>query len=181
MSHGEGRRRGAVAVLAEPVYTSGLAGDLEDAGFTVQSPADPLLWVRRPGRRHVLVATWRPGGLEQIRVLKRARADAVIVALVDEVTAAILASALRCGSAGVAARTEPTESIVAVLTTAAGGMTLLPSSVAQRLAGTCPTKPLPRDLSEDDLAFLRLLGRGMPMADIAVHRVCSVRTLYRLP
>ena len=103
-----------------------------------------------------------------------------LVALLVDPTPDRHAEALRSGAHAAVAWEAPPETIVAVVSAALGGNTLLPTSVAQAVAGSGPALYDPEWITEDEIGWLRLLANGATVQQLAEKIGYSERALYRM-
>lgn len=159
-----------------PAYRRGLAAAFAEVGFAVTelaacdesaSDADVVVFTIDSE------AAW--AGLEALLEVP----ELAIVALLDDATVTGYRRALRLGLAGTVSREAPTEQIVAVVSAALTGTTLLPGAIARQLAQRGGIEqPLP--ISEHEAGWLRAMADGATIATLAQAARYSERQMHRL-
>lgn len=129
----------------------------------------------------MLVVIDGPGSAAK-QLLEYTRLDNThVVALLRETTGEAAAAAVRAGADGVCAWDSTTEQLVVTITAAASGFVMLPASVALQLVRS--ERRVPEDLtwlSGDQLRWLRELGSGSTIAQLARTAGYSERAMHRL-
>ncbi len=104
---------------------------------------------------------------------------AVLVVLLDDPGPAHHVEALRAGARGVAHAGAPLDDLLAVVTAAAHGFTVLPAPVARALCQPLVSGRV-HDVPAEERGWLRQLARGVSVAELAVRSCYSEREMYRL-
>jgi DNA-binding NarL/FixJ family response regulator len=161
-----------------PSYQAGLAAALSNAGFAPAEPADLHTWVRRKGRRAV-VLTLEP--LEKslhFADLPTVNVDVPIVVLLAKPGLQACRRALGLGGCCVLPRQASPRVVVRALEAALEGYSMLPFDIARILA-----TELPHDdggiLNKDEVIWLQRLAEGITVAKLAEENGYAERTMYR--
>ncbi len=163
-----------------PAYRLGLTSALVEAGFVVEDPEDLLAWAADPGLRVILISIALSEDEALAVRLRRRAPELVLVALVDETTAKSYAEALQMGATGAVGRDDEPEAVVKVVKAALENQTLLPTEVARALAAASPLNSKASGLSEREVAWLRMLAKGISVGKLAEQHSYSEREMSRL-
>jgi DNA-binding NarL/FixJ family response regulator len=176
-----------------PLYRYGMAAGLSAAGLACTPLTSPSQLV--PLLRS-LIGAWRqapvqPGSACVVVVVSAAGLDTVLAAagavdpvsvatvcLVDHVDADAFPDAIQAGATGVVALDAELDHVVAVIRSAARGMTLVPRQVAKALCRR-QSGPAP-DVSPMERHWLRHLAASGTVTGLARAAGCSEREMYRL-
>lgn len=159
-------REGVVRTISEqPDMTVVFAGQSPDEALLIDPPPRVVLLDLDLGGR---IAT--PGDVEAI--LKRGDCDVIVMsALTDP---ALGRAMLAAGSAGICAKRDSTESLLAGIRAVVAGETWTPPTVARiLLAESGPQRP---QLSSQELRLVRDYAAGMPLPAVAEKMHISVDT-----
>ena len=105
--------------------------------------------------------------------------EVVLVVLLEDPSPAQHVAALRAGARGVAHAGAPLADLIAVLSAAARGFTVLPAAVARALClPLVSTRAV--EVPAEERGWLRQLARGVSVAELAVRSCYSEREMYRL-
>jgi DNA-binding NarL/FixJ family response regulator len=153
---------------------------LAEAGYaTVELPQ---LGSWRPGRggSAVVVAVPDAGSLEDVRAFGEEHPDVPVVAVVDDLSVATFAGAVRAGAIAAIDDDEPVEAFVVVLESAFQGRAAVPESVMRAMAARIPGAPHPSAwITDEEADWLRCLAAGETVADIADRVGYSEREMFR--
>lgn len=170
----------ARVVIVDPAaaYRRGLGAALIEAGFVVTEGA--ALDERSPARGpETLVLTLRaPDQLNEIKTILAAEPDTGVVVLVEERRADIVADALRAGAAAVIERNAPPELVVDAIRACGEQHALVPLWAARAISARFPARP-DRWVTDEELAWLRLLADGRTVAALADEVGYSEREMFR--
>ena len=165
-------------------YRLGIGAAFADAGYTVEGYAvedGEIVRAQHLDRFAVLLFTVRSAhDWQLLRDVRAANPQLKLVALLVDATPDRHAEALRCGADGVVAWEAPPERILAVVSAALDGSTLLPVSVAQGIAVSCRPAYDPEWITPEEVEWLRLLAKGMTIQQLAEKAGFSERALYRV-
>jgi DNA-binding NarL/FixJ family response regulator len=123
-------------------------------------------------------------GIEAIRRLRQAGADARVLVLTTFDLDEYVYAAMRAGASGFLLKDAPREQLVAAVRTVARGEALLAPTVTKRLIERFVDRPPPveatpalAELSARELEVLRLLARGLSNAEIADELIIGEATV----
>ena len=142
--------------------------------------AHDALRMARAHRAGVLVLDLNmPGGssLEAIPEIREQAPMTAIVVLTMQNDPAFARRALQSGAAGFVLKEAADDELLEAIRQAASGGTYLNPSLGARLAAAPEPSGPPDDLSERELAVLRLIALGHTNAEIAAELFLSVRTV----
>uniref|UniRef100_UPI003D7EE3D9 hypothetical protein n=1 Tax=Kineococcus gypseus TaxID=1637102 RepID=UPI003D7EE3D9 len=135
---------------------------------------------RRDGRAGVVVVTPLAAARETALLLAGRSGPAVaLTVLLDDSEPASYVAGLRAGARGVVPAGAPLSTLVAVLSAAARGFTVLPPAVARGLCVPL-ARTTPCEVPSEERGWLRQLARGVSVAELAVRTSYSEREMYRL-
>ena len=162
-----------------PLYRLGVASVLAEAGHTVESPADPMAWVRQPGAAVVLLSVMVEEDWRTLHGLCAAPGSHVVIAVVEEHGEATGARAVRFGARSVVRRNAEPELLRHAVAVTVRGQAVMPVGVASLLAvGDRPG--VARPASAEELGWLRQLADGTTVARLAAQAGYSERAMFRL-
>ena len=173
-----------------PIFRGGLHAALTMASFMVCEPADIVEWTGRSpsGRggpsstdtaeRAVLLSLATQTDWTVLDRLHDRRPDMPIVTLLEQPSDASYREALTRGALSAAPRGAACEHIVDVVRAAVEGRTLLPAKVSRALARSMATSNGGM-LQDDERSWLRALGEGASVENLARRFGYSRRTMYR--
>jgi DNA-binding NarL/FixJ family response regulator len=161
-------------------YRRGLGAAFAGAGYVVRD-ADEVRVQSVLTDLDVLLMTIRSADDWQVlRDILTVNSDLKVVALLVDPTPDRHAEALRAGAHGVVDWEAAPETIVDVVSASLDGKTLLSTSVAQAIASSGPGLYDPQWVTEDEIAWLRLLAGGATVQQLAEKIGYSERALYRM-
>lgn len=164
-----------------PIYRQGVAAILSALGHIVDTPADPLAWARRFHGAVVLLTLISPPDWELLGRLRDTSSDRLLIAVVEEDSAALGVWAVRAGARSVIPRQATPGVLQRTVEATLDGQAVLPAAVVAALAGgaeaSVPGWQLP---SGEQLAWLRLLASGATVAHVARSAGYSERAMFRL-
>jgi DNA-binding NarL/FixJ family response regulator len=159
-----------------PAYRRGLAAAFAEVGFAVEELAT---YDESVADADVVVFTIDSKEAWDALAALLEVPELAIVALLEDATVTGYRRALRLGLAGTVSREAPTEQIVAVVSAALTGTTLLPCPIARQLAERCGIEePLP--ISENEAGWLRAMADGATIATLAQAARYSERQMHRM-
>lgn len=133
-------------------------------------PAVVLMDVRLPGMN----------GIEATRRLRRGHPDTRVLVVTAYDDDEYVRGALEAGASGHLSKAAPGRELVdAVRAVAAGGTVVNPVMLTHLLAGLGAARPASNQLTDRELAVLRLLAEGLPNKQVAARLGISRRTVER--
>lgn len=133
-------------------------------------PAVVLMDVRLPGMN----------GIEATRRLRRDHPDTRVLVVTAYDDDEYVRGALEAGASGHLSKAAPGRELVdAVRAVAAGGTVVNPVTLTHLLAGFGAARPASNQLTDRELAVLRLLAEGLPNKQVAARLGISRRTVER--
>lgn len=166
-----------------PVFRGGLRAALTQASFVVCEPADIVGWTRLPqanqgDRRAVLLSLATQTDWVILDRVHDGQSEIAVVALLQQPSNAGYRNALARGALSAAPRGATCEHIVNVVRAAVEGCALLPATVAHAMADSISAASA-EGLKEEERRWLRALGDGASVEDLAWEFGYSRRTMYR--
>jgi DNA-binding NarL/FixJ family response regulator len=163
-----------------PVYRRGLAGALSDAGYLVAEAPGFADWDESEATQVIVVTVRSPHDLDAITEVTASESPVKVVALIEGREVEQVADVLRAGGAAVAERDARPELIASAVRVVLEGHTLVPHWAAVVFAARIPARPSPDQwVSDAELHWLRLLGRGTTVATLANEVGYSEREMFR--
>ena len=174
-----GQNVGVVATT--PTVRRGLLSVLEEAGFE-GVPLDSLEdWIPRKGGAAVLVVAPDATAMEAIRLFCDEHPHVPVVAITPDGNVGTFAEAIRAGAVTAVAEDSPIEQLVAALTAALGGWTVMPPETVRAMAERVPPNADPSAwVSEAELGWIRSLAAGTTVPAIAEVAGYSEREMFRV-
>jgi DNA-binding NarL/FixJ family response regulator len=171
-----------VAVLDPlPMYQEGVVATLSAMGHVVETPEDPLGWARQVEGAVVLLTLISPRDWELLGRLRNTESLHLLIALIEEDSAALGLRAVRSGARSVILRRTTTAALRRTVEATIDGQAVLPAAVVSALAGgaeaTDPAQQLP---TAEQVAWLRRLASGSTVAQVARNAGYSERAMFRL-
>ena len=167
-------------LVVDPIapFRRGLAAAASEAGFEVEEATDLHLSVGIRDADVTLVAVRRPADLSAAEDAVEANPELKFVAVIPEGSANAYRRALSSGAAAVITETATSAELGDALKQALDEKTVLPTSVARRLAvgGRDETNEL---ITSEERVWLRQLYRGSTVVELATISGCSEREMYR--
>ncbi|GAA1619078.1 response regulator transcription factor [Actinoplanes couchii] len=166
-----------VAVLDPlPMYQQGVATALSEIGHIVETPENPLAWVRRSPGAVVLLTLIVHGDWELLSRLRLERSPHAVIAIVEDDVVALGVRAVRAGARSVIPRHVTDETLRRTIEATLDGQAVLPAKVAAALASgeQHPVPPAER------LEWLHQLAEGATVAQLAQRAGYSERAMFRL-
>lgn len=168
--HRDGTRQILEAHPDLQVVGDASSGEIALALVNQLHPDVVLLDIRLPGMNGIEVARLLTRDHPEVRVL--------MVSAYDEDE--YVRGALEAGAAGYLRKTAPGKELVQAVRAVAGGASVLQSGLAARLlVSTRAADPAVTDLTERELAVLRLVAAGMHNREVATELGISTRTVDR--
>lgn len=162
-----------------PAVRRGLVSVLAGTDFSPEEPVDLVTWVRRPGRRAVLVSIDIPNVEAVVASVREARPETRIVGLLPDDAADTFVRALRFGCGSAVPKDASPEEIVEVLHAVLRGFTVLPSEVAVEIAKQVRLPDKRLDITDEESDWLARLARGQRVSDMAPELGYSRRSMHR--
>ncbi len=185
-------RRPAVASRPLPgdvrvavIGANGSAGELVEAfanlDVVAEQPTDVDSWVAGPGRRVLILEVLDDENSYDLVVdLRDSRWDLVMVTLTPDASQATYRRALRAGATAAAPADAPAEEVLDIVRSAMADRTILPASVARRLALDAPEVPTEFAPSMEEIGWLQSLATGSTTSSLADSVQVSAREMTRL-
>jgi DNA-binding NarL/FixJ family response regulator len=165
-----------------PMFAHGVAAALADQGQQVETPADIVDWARAAGRPVILLTLLAPDDWALLARLLTLRPDAAVLTFVEQPDVASFVRALAAGALGVLARDAPPAAVRETFQAAVQDRVILPAGVARAMA--LPSRSMAANGSpaptEREIGWLRRLGRGSTVAQLAADVGYSERMMFRL-
>jgi DNA-binding NarL/FixJ family response regulator len=161
-------------------YRRGLASACVAAGYVVRDIEEVGVEVVLDEVDAILLTIRSANDWQALREIRTVNPGVKLVALLVDATPDRHAEALRNGAHGVAAWEATPESILAVVSAALEGSTLLPTSVARAISASGPALYDPEWITEDEIGWLKLLASGVTVQQLAEKIGYSERALYRM-
>ena len=161
-------------------YRRGLASAFVAAGYAVRDVEEIGVRAVLEGIDALLLTIRSASDWQVLRDIGTVNPGVKLVALLVDATPDRHAEALRNGVHGVAAWEATPETILAVVSAALEGRTLLPTSVAQAISASGPALYDPEWITEDEVGWLKLLASGVTVHQLAEKVGYSERALYRM-
>ena len=165
-----------------PLFRDGAVAALAAAGHAVQTPTNPVAWIRQ-AREAVVVLTVQAE--TDWTVLAEAAAiettAASLVVLLEEMSPAAGVRAVRAGAHSVLTRQVSAEALRRTVSAVLDGQAVLPALVVSALvAGVGVDNSSARVPSAERLSWLRGLAAGTTVAQLADQAGYSERAMFRL-
>ena len=161
-------------------YRRGLATPFVDAGYVVTDVDDVRTHPVLAEVDVVLLTIRSANDWQGLREILTVNPGAKLIALLVDATPDRHAEALRSGAHGAVAWEAMPETVLAVVTAALHGTTLLPTSVAQAIAMSGPALYDPEWITQDEIGWIKLLASGATVQQLAEKVGYSERALYRM-
>ena len=162
-----------------PLYRRGLLTAFNNRRFAPEDTADVEAWAAQNGPRVLLVTTIVREDAEVLRRFAGVNPELTVVALLREPTVELYLLAMRCGVSGAVAWVAQPETMVDVVEAACAGHWLLPLDVARHISGLVMVGAEAPGLSESEREWLRLLGTGLTVSQLALRFGLSEREMFR--
>jgi len=162
-----------------PLYRRGLLTAFDHRPFVPEDPDDVEEWAAYNGRRVLLVTTTVPEDAEILRRFAAVNPKATVVALLREPTVEMYVRAMRSAVSGAVSWMAPPETMVAVVEAAYDGHWILPLEIAKRISGLVTLATDAPGVSGAEVEWLRLLAKGMTIAQLARRLGLSEREMFR--
>jgi DNA-binding NarL/FixJ family response regulator len=164
-----------------PVYQQGVAAALSAIGHVVETPEDPVAWARQVEGAVVLLTLISPWDWELLGRLRDTESFHLLIALIEEDSAALGLRAVRSGARSVILRQTTTVALQRTVEATIDGQAVLPAAVVSALAtGAAVANPVRQLLIPEQVAWLRRLASGSTVAQVARSAGYSERAMYRL-
>lgn len=163
-----------------PMYARGLVATLSDLGHPADTPADPVQWCRRHGGALVFIGLLEAADWALLATLTAARADSIMVGVMQDLGVDDVVRAVSCGVAGVMPRNAGDALVRDVLHAALGGRALVPVAALRALAERPAAQRPGQRITNDEIRWLRELAAGTTVARLAEQVGYSERMMFRL-
>lgn len=161
-------------------YRRGLGSVFAAAGYAIQDVDDVRVQAVLGDLHAVLLTIRSASDWQVVREVLTVNPGVKLIALLVDPTPDRHAEALRAGAHGVVPWEATPETILAVMQAALDGNALLPTSVAQAIAGSGPALYDPEWVTEEEIGWLKLLATGTTVQQLADKIGYSERALYRM-
>lgn len=166
-----------------PLFRRGVMTALTEAGFDSEEPDDLLAWARVEEPRAVLFTVVGHDDWALLARLCQARAEIVVLAVLDQPSIPSYVRALSAGAVAAVARHASADSVRAVFAAALRGDSLVPTNVVRALVER-PTGdaagPAEGGPADQEREWLRQLAHGSSVARLADRAGYSERMMFRL-
>lgn len=162
-----------------PAFRRGVMAILREAGFDAEAPNDLLAWVRDDQTKLLFLSVLTPQDWIILEELTQHDPDAVVVALLDDMSVPSHVRALTAGAVGALPRDASPPSIREAFEAALSGRSLVPVAVLRALV----QRPIEQETdtpSQRERDWLRDLASGMTINQLAVKAGYSERMMFRL-
>jgi DNA-binding NarL/FixJ family response regulator len=164
-----------------PLFQRGVMVTLRDAGFDLEAPDDLLGWARHEPQRVVLLTVDSADDWGLLAELHKASPGLISIAILPDASTSTYVRAMLTGAAAAVPRDAPPDTLKQVFEAAIAGKSLLPVEVVRVLA-------FPRNAGEEqseapsarEIEWLRMLARGVTVAQLASHAGYSERAMFRM-
>ncbi|MEU7918967.1 DNA-binding response regulator [Micromonospora zamorensis] len=164
-----------------PMYRQGVVAVLSAAGYQVETPPDPVNWVRsRPSEDLVLLTLATTEEWDLLSRLRETTPEQHVIAVLTQTSARIGVQAVRAGARSVLHREVTAVALRRTVEATIDGQTVLPVAVAALLAGGAADEAPRQAITEAELTWLRHLAAGMTVAELARLAGYSERAMFRL-
>ncbi|NNF64910.1 MAG: response regulator transcription factor [Acidimicrobiia bacterium] len=158
----------------------GLRGTLREAGFEAETPERLSDWARKCEQPAAVVTVSGGSDAERLRTMRREVPDFAIVVLVSQPSTSVVRDLLAAGACTVAGWDVSSEDLVALIRAALNNRSVLPTDQMRRLALGLGFGDSEIELTERELVWLRALGAGTTISQLAYRSGYSERAMYRL-
>lgn len=172
----------ALIAVCDPAssYRLGLGSALSALGYGVQDVGDLRVQSVLTELDALLITVRSASDWQVLREVAAVNPSLKLIALLVDATPDRHAEALRCGADGAVAWDSSPEDIVPVVTAALQDKTLLPTEIARSLAVSGPPLYDPGWVTEEEVAWLKLLAQGATIQQLADKVGYSERAVYRV-
>ncbi len=160
-----------------PMFRQGVVAVLSAAGYAVDTPSDVVRWAARRSSSCVVLSIGTDLGWILLESLS-AEPSAAAIALLDDMSAAAGARAVRAGARSVLPRSVTAGILRRTVEATVDGQSVLPAEVTAFLAAA--ERPDTRINFADRVMWLRHLAAGGTVAELADRLGYSERAMYRL-
>jgi len=169
-----------------PIFRRGLRSVLGEAGlraevFDALTPDDLRGWLTHDEQRVVLLTLQCAADWDLLADLGRSRPEAILVAVLADLSIDAYVRAVRAGAAVAVGREADPDQLLDVVRAAIAGLSILPLAVVRALVSGQPTAVREADtLTDSEVAWLRQLAHGGTVVEIARGAGYSERMMFRL-
>jgi DNA-binding NarL/FixJ family response regulator len=180
-THGGSRKMVARIAISDPLpaFCRGIAAILREAGFDAEAPDDVFAWLRDEQAKLIFLSVLTPQDWVTLEEMAEGNPDAVIIALLDDMSVPSHVRALTAGAVAALPRDAAPPLIRQVFEVILSGRSLLPIAVLRSLVRKSAEpdidKPSPRERE-----WLRDLASGMTINQLASKAGYSERMMFRL-
>jgi DNA-binding NarL/FixJ family response regulator len=162
-----------------PAFRWGVAAILRDAGLDADAPQDPLAWVRDDQTKLLVLSVLTPQDWITLETLKQENPEAVVVALLDDMSVPSHVRALTSGAVAALPRDASPDSIREAFGAVISLRSLIPIAVLRAILHG-PIQPETDRPSPRESAWLRDRAGGMTINQLAAKTGYSERMMFRL-
>lgn len=164
-----------------PAYRCGIITSIGHSAFSPTEPEDLLTWILREPRHVVFLTLESQSDWMLLTDLLQARSDAVVVAVLTDISTSTYVRAISAGAATAVSRDAPPEQMKRVFDEAVNGMSLLPMRVVRALKKSEElAEKKPNLLTTREIEWLRELSYGTTVSQLAEKAGYSERAMFRL-
>jgi len=167
------------AVNTPRLVALGLSRELEGSGYSVVPVDDPRGWATSHHEAAMFVAVRNPSDVDLLINLISDLPTMVVVALLDPISEDQIQLCLGAGARGCVSMDWSSGDLALVLEVGLRGMTIMPATIARRLAATKIDGAYARGLTKTQRAWLRDLASGTTVHALATQVGFSERVMYR--
>lgn len=162
-----------------PAFRRGIMAILRDVGFDAEAPQDLLAWARDDQEKLLFLSVLTSQDWTILEELKEQQPDALVVALLDDMSLSSHVRALTSGAVAALPRDASPQSIREVFGALLSGRSLMPIAVLRNLLEGTVEQDAGRP-SQRERDWLRDLANGMTVNQLAVKAGYSERMMFRL-
>ena len=162
-----------------PAFRRGIMAILRDVGFDAEAPQDLLAWARDDQEKLLFLSVLTSQDWTLLEELKEQQPDALVVALLDDMSLSSHVRALTSGAVAALPRDASPQSIREVFGALLSGRSLMPIAVLRNLLEGTVEQDAGRP-SQRERDWLRDLANGMTVNHLAVKAGYSERMMFRL-
>ena len=169
-----------VALVNLPLLvTMGLTRALEASGYQLEPVDEPHVWARLHSRAAMLLGVRDDGDVELLRDLTSGSPSLAVVALLDPESGEVSEICVEAGARGCVSAEWSGQELILALEVGMRGMTILPATLARRLASVERQRVFARTLTTSQRSWLCQLASGTTVHDLASQVGFSERETYR--
>jgi DNA-binding NarL/FixJ family response regulator len=162
------------------MFRQGVSAVLTKAGLTVDTPDDPMAWVRQVRDGIMLLTLQVEHDWHVLAQLRWEESQPRIIALVDNDLDAPAVRAVLFGARSVINRDAQADTLRRAVEITMDGQALIPADTLTALVASAGTGPLQRPITEEKVGWLRGLASGLTVSQLAERSGYSERAMFRL-